>query len=96
MTPPSPSTRLTVSAHSMIVQLLTGGLDGLPGKSLELSSPDGSWSIRVPRAAFPNLTPAPGEPVVVNLALLLPRVEPIPEPLVDLRSPGLILPGKAN
>lgn len=93
---PQPQTRLAVSANACVVQLQAHGLAALPGPILNLASPGGEWKLSIPRSAFPNITEAPGDQLIVSITIMRPTVEPIPEPLMDLSGPGLILPGRIN
>jgi len=61
--------------------------------ALQLSSPDGTWRIMVPRALFPQFIP--GEHAITSITLTRAVIDVAPEPLVDLK-PRLIRPDEVN
>lgn len=87
------STRTTIQTTAQTADLAV--LPPFPEApdALQLTSPDGSWRVMVPRDLFPAFLP--GEHAIASLTLTRALIEPAPEKLVDLGSPGLII-GKAN
>lgn len=89
-------TRLAIQSMAQTIHLQTLGLEGIPDSSINLTSPDGKWMLKVPRKAFEGITLSPGEMAVVSLTLTRVAVEPVPEPLGDFGGGKLILPGKSH
>jgi len=86
--------RTLVRMGTHALQLQVAGLEGIPSPDLILTSPDGKWSLKVPRSVYHNMDFPPGTPICINLALFHATVDVPPEPLAGLDKPQLILPPK--
>lgn len=74
----TPQTRLRQNAAACSVPLT--GVDRLMGvdhEDIRLASPNGEWSLTLPRSAFDGLAIGPGESVIVTIGLCVTRVEAV-------------------
>lgn len=87
-----PESRINIKAASATCNLKVIGPPDGNEHSLALHSDDGQFGLIIPRAFGSFLSP--GDYVVCAVTLMLNTLEAVPEPLVDLRSPKLIIPGR--
>jgi len=83
--------RINTKAASATTNLRVTGLSE-DQHQLTLASDDGQFGLIIPRAFGSFLSP--GDYVVCAVTLMHNALEAVPEPLVDLRPPPLIIPGR--
>jgi hypothetical protein len=87
-----PQTRLTIGSMAATVQLrVRDSILGVRQDFINLTSDDGKWKIKVPRAQFANMMTAEDDLLLVSLTLTRIVIEEEPD-LPGLGSHKIILP----
>ncbi len=84
----TPQTKLSVQTAAGVVQLQVQGLLNVTPNHILASSPDGKWTVRVPKDAdgpFSGLSCNPGEALLVSITLTRIAVEEVIEPPTPLQ-----------